>query len=356
MASRPSLTILLVFLVGLIHGEDTALAAAEKRVALVVGIARYLAVPPLKSPINDASAVASKLQASGFSTTLVTDADQRTFRRVLASFERDTEGADVALVYYAGHAIQVDNQNYVLPSDANPESETDLASDGISLARVRRALGHARLRIVIADACRNNPFASRFPSQSRGTERGLAPEPPEASTLIAFSASPGQTADDGNTDHSPYAAALLKHMLTPGLELSVLLLRVSGEVRQATKNKQTPIITDDRDREFYFVSAPAAAPAGSSQSPMTRDQAVPEQASQSQFGSAADSGPSSERHLIVQDVIVVDQPGIGKNPIGRLRVGDIVVGLPYKSERWRAIQMANGRQGFVESAATRPVQ
>lgn len=141
-------------------------------------------------------------------------------------------------------------------------------------------------------------------------------------------------------------------MLTPGLELSVLLLRVSGEVRQATKNKQTPMIMDDRDKEFYFVSATAATPASASQLSVIGEQAVPKYASHG----SADFGASSERHLIVQDVIVVDQPGIGKNPIGRLRVGDIVVGLPYKSERWRAIQMANGRQGFVESAATRPVQ
>jgi Caspase domain len=331
---------------------------AEKRVALVVGVGEYQVVHPLKTPVDDATAVAAKLEASGFDTTLVTNPHLKGLRRSIASFEDVAGQADVALFYYAGHAVQVQEQNYLLPTDINPQVEADLTSDGVPLARVRRALGQAKLRVIILDACRDNPFATRFPAHSRSITRGLAPEPSEASTLIAFSASPGQTADDGDTGHSPYASALLKHILTPGLELSVLLLRISGEVRQATKNKQTPIITDNRDREFYFVSATATAPADSSQLSIIGNQAVSEQPGQTQYGSAdvRNSGPSSERHLIVQDVVVVDQPGIGKTPIGRLRVGEIVTGLPYKSERWRAIQMENGIQGFVNIIATRPLQ
>lgn len=354
MRPRTMLLVSLILACVALVGQPSPAVLAERRVALVVGVGEYQLVHPLKTPVDDATAIAAKLKASGFDTTLVANPDLKGLRRTLASFEELAGQADVALFYYAGHAVQVQEQNYLLPTDINPQVEADLTSDGIPLARVRRALGQARLRVIILDACRDNPFASRFPAHSRTLTRGLASESPEASTLIAFSATPGQTADDGVFDHSPYATALLKHMLTPGLELSVLLLRVSGEVRQATKNKQTPMIMDDRDKEFYFVSATAATPASASQLSVIGEQAVPKYAN---HGSAdGNFGASSERHLIVQDVIVVDQPGIGKNPIGRLRVGDIVVGLPYKSERWRAIQMANGRQGFVESAATRPVQ
>lgn len=348
MAIRRTFLVLLASAVAVLPFADGALAAVEKRVALVIGIARYANVPPLRSPVNDASAIAMELQSSGFSTTVVTDPDQKAFRRALASFEQTAEGADVALVYYAGHAVQAEQQNYVFPTDANPQSEADVPSDGISLARVRRALDQAKLRIVIVDACRDNPFASRFPTQRRGMDHGLAAEPPEASTVIAFSASPGQSADDGDNEHSPYAAALLKHVLTPGLELSVLLLRVSGDVRRATKNQQTPMIQDDRDREFYFVPAGSAAPAIPDQPPTV--------ALEQPSANADNSEVTGERNLIVRDVAVVGRPGIGAAAIGRLRVGDIVVVLPYKSERWRAIQMSDGQQGFVEITATRLLQ
>jgi uncharacterized caspase-like protein len=335
-------------------------ARAEKRVALVVGVARYANVPPLRSPVNDASAVAAELRSAGFSTVLLTDPDQKTFRRALASFGREAEGADVGLIYYAGHAAQVEDRNYALPVDANPESEDDLSHDSVPFKRIRDSLEQARLRIVIFDACRNNPFAARFPSQSRGLQRGLAAELPEAATLLAFSTSPGQTADDGDADHSPYAAALLKHMLTPGLELGVVLIRVSGDVRQATNNRQAPVVEDDRGKEFYLMPAPAATPgaqlAGSP--PASPDRVAAREPSVAGEDSKANGivEPDGERQLIVKDVVVVDQPGIARNEIGRLRAGDIVVVVPFKSERWRAIQMDDGKQGFVDISATRRLQ
>jgi hypothetical protein len=221
-------------------------------------------------------------------------------------------------------------------------------------------LEQARLRIVIFDACRNNPFAARFPSQSRGLERGLAAEPPEAATLLAFSTSPGQTADDGDADHSPYAAALLKHMLTPGLELGVVFLRVSGDVREATNNRQALIVEDDRGKEFYLVPAPAATPGAQLAASLP---ASPDRGTSGKPGAAGDDSrangnmePNGERQLIVKDVVVVDRPGVARNEIGQLRAGDIVVVVPYKSERWRAMRMDDGKQGFVDISATRPLQ
>jgi hypothetical protein len=358
MASRKPVRACAVFALGALVLASASAARAEKRVALVIGIARYANVSPLRSPVNDASAVAAGLRLAGFSTVLLTDPDQRTFRRALASFGHEAESADVGLIYYGGHAAQVQDQNYALPADANPESEDDLSHDAIPFKRIRDSLEQARLRIVIFDACRNNPFAARFPSQSRGLERGLAAEPPEAATLLAFSTGPGQTADDGDAEHSPYAAALLKHMVTPGLELGVVFLRVSGDVRQATKNKQTPIVEDDRGKEFYFLPGSATTPeaqvsSGPSASP---NGVAPGQPSVARNDPATNGEPEGERQMIVKDVVVVDQPGIARNEIGRLRVGDIVVALPYESERWRAIQMDNGKHGFVDISATRRLQ
>ena len=332
-----------------------ARARAEKRVALVIGVARYANVAPLRSPVNDAAAVAGELRSAGFSTVLLTDPDQKTFRRALASFGREAEGADVGLIYYGGHAAQVEDWNYALPVDANPESEDDLSHDAIPFKRIRDLLERARLRIVIFDACRNNPFAARFPSQSCGLERGLAAEPPEAATLLAFSTSPGRTADDGDADHSPYAAALLKHMLTPGLELGVMFLRVSGDVRQATNNRQAPIVEDDRGKEFYLAAAPATQLAASL--PASPDRGVSRELGLAGNDSkGTGNAEPGERQLIVKDVVVVDQPGVARNEIGRLRAGDIVVVVPYKSERWRAIQMDDGKQGFVDISATRRLE
>ena len=344
-------------LAALVLGNTSA--RAEKRVALVIGVARYANVAPLRSPVNDAAAVAGALRSAGFSTVLLTDPDQKTFRRALASFGREAEGADVGLIYYGGHAAQVEDRNYALPVDANPESEDDLSHDAIPFKRIRNSLEQARLRIVIFDACRNNPFATRFPSRSRGLERGLAAEPPEAATLLAFSTSPGQTADDGDADHSPYAAALLKHMLTPDLELGVMFLRVSGDVRQATNNRQAPIVEDDRGKEFYLAAALAATQGAQLAASLP---ASPDRGASRELGAAGDDSKANgnaepgERQLIVKDVVVVDQPGVARNEIGRLRAGDIVVVVPYKSERWRAIQMDDGKQGFVDISATRRLQ
>ena len=120
-----------------------------------------------------------------------TDPDQKTFRRALASFGREAEGADVGLIDDGGHAAQVEDWNYALPVDANPESEDDLSHDAIPFKRIRDSAERARLRIVIFDACRNNPFAARFPSQSCGLERGLAAEPPEGGDVARVFHKPG---------------------------------------------------------------------------------------------------------------------------------------------------------------------
>ena len=178
MRPRTMLLVSLILACVALVGEPSPAVLAERRVALVVGVGDYQLVHPLKTPVDDATAVAAKLKTSGFDTTLVANPDLKGLRRTLASFEELAGQADVALFYYAGHAVQVQEQNYLLPTDVNPQVEADLTSDGVPLARVRRALGQARLRVIILDACRDNPFASRFPAHSRTLTRGLASESP----------------------------------------------------------------------------------------------------------------------------------------------------------------------------------
>jgi len=199
-------------------------ASAEKRVALVLGNSNYKNAAVLPNPVNDAAAVAATLKGAGFDIVdSRLDLSAADMRRALRDFADQARDSDLAVVYYAGHGIEIDGTNYLIPTDATLQRDTDIYDEAFSLDRVLLTIEPARqLRLVIVDACRNNPFAETMKRtvSTRTVSRGLARiEPTTTNTLVAFAAKAGLTALDGNSKNSPYATALIKHIATPGLDV-----------------------------------------------------------------------------------------------------------------------------------------
>ena len=220
-------------------------ATAAGRVALVVGNGTYAAIGALPNPGNDASDVAAALGRLGFEVTTVRDADLAGMNEALRLFARASAGADVAVVFYAGHGLEVDGVNYLVPVDAQLERDTDVEYEALALDRVLRATTGAALRIVILDACRNNPLARSMQRTGalRSVSRGSFGELDEGllgdETLVAYAAAAGTTAADGDGRNSPYTTALLAYLEQP-LELSAVFRRVRAQVLEATDGEQRP--------------------------------------------------------------------------------------------------------------------
>jgi uncharacterized caspase-like protein len=222
-------------------------AVAEKRVALIVGNSAYGHVPRLPNPANDAEAMSILLKGAGFEVVENRgDLGVNDMRRAVRDFSEKAQDAEIALLFYAGHGIEVDGTNYLIPIDAKLERDIDVEDETLSLERVLKVLEPAkRLRLVILDACRDNPFAKTMKRTiaSRTIGRGLASiEPATSDTLVAFAAKAGSTAADGVGIHSPFTAALLKHIATPGLDVRIAFGRVRDEVLKTTAKKQEPFV------------------------------------------------------------------------------------------------------------------
>lgn len=254
-------------------------ASAEKRVALVVGNSHYKNAAVLPNPANDAAAIAATLKGAGFDVVnSKLDLSAADMRRVLRDFADQARDADMAVVYYAGHGIEMDGTNYLIPTDATLERDTDIYDEAFSLDRVLLAIEPARLlRLVIVDACRNNPFADTMKrtASSRSISRGLARiEPTTTNTLVAFAAKAGLTALDGNSKNSPYATALVKHIATPGLDVRRAFGFVRDDVLQATGNRQEPYVYGSlggADVALVPAKPVASTPAANPQSDIRRD-------------------------------------------------------------------------------------
>jgi uncharacterized caspase-like protein len=222
-------------------------AFAEKRVALVIGNSAYQKVAKLPNPANDAAAVATMLKAAGFdSVESKLNIPANELRKTLRDFAAKIRDADIAVVYYAGHGIELDGTNYLIPVDATLETDGDVLDETIPLDRVLFAVEPAKqLRLIILDACRDNPFAKTMKRTiaSRAIGRGLAKiEPASPNTMIAFAAKAGSTASDGDSKNSPFAAALVEHLPKPGLDLRRAFGFVRDDVLKNTGNKQEPYV------------------------------------------------------------------------------------------------------------------
>jgi uncharacterized caspase-like protein len=222
-------------------------ALAEKRVALVLGNSAYQNVAPLPNPVNDGAVIAATLKDAGFDVVDSRhDLPASETRRALRDFADRARDADIAVVYYAGHGMELDGANYLIPVDAKLERDTDVYDEAFSLERILLAVEPARqLRLVILDACRDNPFAKIMKKTvaSRAIGRGLAKvEPTSPNTLIAYSAKAGSTALDGDTRNSPFTTALAKHLTTPGLDVRRAFGFVRDDVLKHTGNRQEPFV------------------------------------------------------------------------------------------------------------------
>jgi uncharacterized caspase-like protein len=241
-------------------------AFAAKRVALVLGNSAYQNVPPLANPVNDAALIATTLQEAGFDVVDSRhDLSAVETRRALRDFSDSARDADIAVIYYAGHGLEVDGSNYVIPVDARLERDSDVYDEAFSLDRILLAVEPAKqLRLVILDACRDSPFAKTMKRTmlSRAIGRGLARiEPASSNTLIAYSAKAGFTAQDGNSNNSPFTAALAKHLTTPGLDVRKAFGLVRDDVLESTGNRQEPFVYGSLGgSDVALVPAPNAEP------------------------------------------------------------------------------------------------
>jgi hypothetical protein len=224
----------------------SAAARAQDKVALVIGNSKYVNVDPLPNPANDARVVAKALRDIGFDVSDGYDLNRDGMEQQVRDFLRKSESARLRVVYYAGHGLQVDDRNYLVPVNTRLERASDLSFETIGLDSILENLDSpSHTNIIILDACRNNPFAKAFTSRNGAgrafnVQRGLAPSNPGGGTLIAYSTKPGAVALDGSDGNSPFTEALVRHMRTPGLEVRQMLTRVRADVIAATRGEQYP--------------------------------------------------------------------------------------------------------------------
>jgi uncharacterized caspase-like protein/opacity protein-like surface antigen len=252
-------------------------AAQQRRFAFVMGNGAYQNIAKLPNALNDANATRAMLQEAGFDVTAATDLSLAGLRSALDVFvEKVKQGGtgSTALVYYAGHAVQLDGANYILPTDVRPETSANIPNQSLSLTEILRKLdaAGARSKIAILDACRNNPFAAR--ELSRGlalqmvdganegirSEAGLARIDSNSGTFVAFATSPGSTAADGSGPNSPFTTAFLREAREPGLPVEQVFRRIRLAVYDATSGVQIPWDTSSLITDVSFFQRPAGAP------------------------------------------------------------------------------------------------
>lgn len=256
--SKPYRT-LLVFVVVVILATAPLFGQA-KRVALVIGNSSYLKIQALNNPVNDAMDMTAALKRLGFAVLTKTDADRKTMRTVIDDFNKAIQGADVALFYYSGHGVQLDNENYLVPVGAEVSVAGDVQDECVSLSRITARMNEAGAgtNIIILDACRDNPFKA----VTRGIQRGLAviaEKPPES--IIVYATAENERAEDGGGRNGTFTSALLKNIERPE-SFTDILIDVKAQVRKETSEKQQPAVYDSLSHRVYLAgsgSTPAPA-------------------------------------------------------------------------------------------------
>ena len=242
------------------------------RVALVVGVSEYRHAPKLPNTANDATEISRALSRLGFSVDLVNDPDRSALENAVRRFGRRADGADASVFFYAGHALEVNGQNLLVPAPANVESERDLRYETVDLDLVLESMsGRSKVALLFLDSCRDNPFSKKLTATRSVAFRGLGAVDAAAGTLIAFATAPGKTAEDGTGMHSPFTTALLNHIERPGIEVRQMLGAVRRQVREATANRQLPWENSALEGEFFFKPASLATRPAAAMPPQSAD-------------------------------------------------------------------------------------
>ena len=247
----------LYFAMGFILLVGASPAMAERRIALVIGNSAYEKTATLANPGSDAKAMSESLTRLGFEVISGYDLTRLKFERLIRTFSKKLRGADVGLLYYAGHGMQVSGQNYLVPVDAELESEDDIDFTMIELNTIlKRMERYAKINLVFLDACRNNPYLAELVRSmgKRGDRmaRGFASVKFRNESLIVYATQPGYVADDGKGRHSPFTRALLDHIETPGLDIRILMRKVRANVKRVTKGLQIPWDHSSLTEAFLF--------------------------------------------------------------------------------------------------------
>lgn len=232
----------------------STVAQAETRIALIIGNSDYANTQKLDNPANDAKLLAASLQTIGFQVDSHTDLEQKKLRRAVSAFARKITNAGpdtMAFFFYAGHGLQVNGTNFLIPVDAQIEAEADVPVEGVSandIFHTLRAAG-AKVNVIVLDACRNNPFKAASRSMSRGLARMVAP----AGSIISYATAPGRVAADGDGANSPFSAALAKVIVKPGLTIEQVFKQVRIAVHETTNGQQLPTEESQLLRDVYFA-------------------------------------------------------------------------------------------------------
>lgn len=238
-------------------------AAEARKVALVIGNGDYANTSRLANPANDIRIIAASARQAGFDdVTVASDLAVNDFQKAMRDFRAKADGAEVAMVYYAGHGIEAQGKNWLIPTDAQLKSDLDLPYEAINLDRMMEAVSGAQIRMVILDSCRNNPFGRSWRSGTRAVMTGLAGVEAD-DVLVIFAAAPGQTAADGTSGNSPFATSLAKRLPQPDTPVQLLGGLIRDDVLAATGGSQRPFVSASiTGTPVYLVPRTAQPPAG----------------------------------------------------------------------------------------------
>ena len=248
---------------GQLNGINTQLMAQKQpKFALVIGNANY-EEERLENPVNDATDMAKALQDIGFEVTLLQNQDLRSMENAIAVFSQQLRKGGVGVFYYAGHGVQVQGENYLIPLKAQLQNEKDARYEAVALGKILNAMEEARnqVNIVIIDACRNNPFYRRWRSSGRGSNvRGLAAVSPPSGVIIAYATREGNTAEDGvGQRNSPFTSALLENIKKPNIDVQLMFRRVSTAVKQKTNAAQQPWTEGNLEGDEFYLNPQSTA-------------------------------------------------------------------------------------------------
>ena len=357
-------TLCLVLLwLGLIAAPGGANAAA--RVALVIGNGAYQNAPALLNPLNDATDFSASLKRLGFEVKTLQNASFDEMRRALISFSQGARSAEFAVIFFAGHGMELNGENWLVPIDGQLISDRDVENETISLQQLMRAVSHTtRLGLVILDACRNNPFLNKMQrvTSKRDGSRGLARVEPSDNVLVAYAARAGTTASDGpaNGRNSPFTASLLRNIETPGIEIRKLFGVIRDDVMKATSREQQPFEYGSLGGSDIYLKPPAATAGGND----ARPPAVPVptlSGTNSTVVATLQPNPSLPlpipKFRVVgvapDDVLNVRSDGDHAQIVGKLAPGERGITVVARSGDWWQIQ-SGSTTGWVASRFLEP--